>query len=428
MKMVKSLFLGTAAGLVAMTGAQAADLPVKAKPVQYVKICSLYGAGFYYIPGTDMCLKIGGYVRLQVNDSTNGNLTYGPLVNNANTRGTQNFAERARGYITADARNQTEYGTVRGYLAVGFAQSNLLGATAAGLATDSAAVTPGFSANRAFIQFAGFTFGITQSFYDFFPTPALSYFGGSVYPSSDTSDGGKTVIAYTAQFGGGLSASLSAEAPRQFPIYNTNPAGGALTLTSTFPLVGTALNSLVATSQKALQWPDLVGSLRLDQAWGGVQIMGVIHDASATYYTIAPAFAPPGGALVPGGNPADKIGFAIGAGLKLNSPLGPGDYFDAQVNYTQGATGYAAVQGGSYAFYNGGRRQLWFRGCHGWRLWRHPRDGYHHRRQPDDRLGRQRGLRALLEQVVADLALRRLRRLQLQRPGQCYALHERVVP
>ena len=65
MKMVKSLLLGSAAGLVAMTGAQAADLPVKAKPVQYVKICSLYGAGFYYIPGTDTCLKIGGFVSLR---------------------------------------------------------------------------------------------------------------------------------------------------------------------------------------------------------------------------------------------------------------------------------------------------------------------------------------------------------------------------
>ena len=57
MKMVKSLLLGSAAGLVAVAGAQAADLPVKAKPVQYVKICSLYGVGFYYIPGTDMCIK-----------------------------------------------------------------------------------------------------------------------------------------------------------------------------------------------------------------------------------------------------------------------------------------------------------------------------------------------------------------------------------
>src|SRR5216683_7955880 len=65
MKMVKSLLLGTTAGLVAVAGAQAADMPVKAKPVQYVKICSLYGDGFYYIPGTDTCLKMGGYVRVQ---------------------------------------------------------------------------------------------------------------------------------------------------------------------------------------------------------------------------------------------------------------------------------------------------------------------------------------------------------------------------
>ena len=72
MKMVKSLLLGTAAGLVAMSGAQAADLPVKAKPVQYVKICSLYGAGFYYIPGTDTCIKIGGFVRAEVNFNAGG--------------------------------------------------------------------------------------------------------------------------------------------------------------------------------------------------------------------------------------------------------------------------------------------------------------------------------------------------------------------
>ncbi|TAK49077.1 MAG: hypothetical protein EPO23_06460, partial [Xanthobacteraceae bacterium] len=48
MKMIKSLLLGSAAGLVAIAGAQAADLPVKAKAVEYVKVCSLYGAGFYY--------------------------------------------------------------------------------------------------------------------------------------------------------------------------------------------------------------------------------------------------------------------------------------------------------------------------------------------------------------------------------------------
>ena len=49
-----------------MAGAQAADLPLKAKPVQYVKICTLYGDGYYYIPGTDTCIRIGGYIRMDV--------------------------------------------------------------------------------------------------------------------------------------------------------------------------------------------------------------------------------------------------------------------------------------------------------------------------------------------------------------------------
>ena len=118
MKMVKSLLLGTAAGLVAIAGAQAADLPVKAKPVQYVKICSLYGAGFYYIPGTDTCLKIGGWVRLYTlyganGNSTNGALSVGPQAYLAN-RTTNDFSWKQRGYITADARTQSEYGTIRG--------------------------------------------------------------------------------------------------------------------------------------------------------------------------------------------------------------------------------------------------------------------------------------------------------------------------
>ena len=71
MKMVKSLVLGSAAALVAMGGAQAADLPVKAKAVEYVKICSLYGAGFYYIPGTDTCIQFSGYLRVDVLANSN---------------------------------------------------------------------------------------------------------------------------------------------------------------------------------------------------------------------------------------------------------------------------------------------------------------------------------------------------------------------
>ncbi|MBN8937876.1 MAG: porin, partial [Rhizobiales bacterium] len=49
----QSLLLGTAAGFIAIAGAQAADLPGKAAPAEYVRICDTYGAGFFFIPGTD---------------------------------------------------------------------------------------------------------------------------------------------------------------------------------------------------------------------------------------------------------------------------------------------------------------------------------------------------------------------------------------
>ena len=64
MKLVKSLLLGSAAGLAAVAGAQAADLPArKAAPVEYVRVCSTYGVGFFYVPGTEGCLRVSGRVR-----------------------------------------------------------------------------------------------------------------------------------------------------------------------------------------------------------------------------------------------------------------------------------------------------------------------------------------------------------------------------
>ena len=215
MKMVKSLLLGSAAGLVAVTAGQAADLPVKAKPVEYVKVCSLYGAGFYYMPGTDLCLKIGGWVRAEaIYGTTNGSLTWGAFAGTLNQQNTSNFAMRGRGYITADAREQTAYGTARGYIAVGVNTTDL------GLNT--AANT--FSANRAFVQFAGITAGISQSFYDYYSVPATSYWGA--FPASDTGDPGWTVFGYTAQLGNGLSATLSMEARRTTQIINQNSVNG----------------------------------------------------------------------------------------------------------------------------------------------------------------------------------------------------------
>jgi len=102
MKMVKSLILGSAAGLLAMSGAQAADLPVKAKAVEYVRICSLYGAGFYYIPGTDTCIKLGGYLR--VDTTFNASSTQGAPA----WSGDSGAGDRYRNYFITRSRISKE--------------------------------------------------------------------------------------------------------------------------------------------------------------------------------------------------------------------------------------------------------------------------------------------------------------------------------
>src|SRR5260370_9405863 len=129
MKMVKSLILGSAAGLVAMSGAQAADLPVKAKAVEYVRICSLYGAGFFYIPGTDCCIKLGCYVRADL--TINGGVYDGPFWNGEGgirDRYANFYNDRSRLALTIDTRTATEYGVVRTFSQADF-QFSTFGAT-----------------------------------------------------------------------------------------------------------------------------------------------------------------------------------------------------------------------------------------------------------------------------------------------------------
>ena len=98
-----------------MSGAQAADLPVKAKAVEYVRICSLYGAGFFYIPGTDTCIKIGGYLRadthVQWRRRTAQPAWSGDLGQQNRYR--DYFVARSRMALTIDTRTATEYGVVR---------------------------------------------------------------------------------------------------------------------------------------------------------------------------------------------------------------------------------------------------------------------------------------------------------------------------
>jgi hypothetical protein len=295
MKMVKSLLLGSAAGLVAVAGAQAADVPVKAAPVEYVKICSAYGNGFFYIPGTDTCLKIGGYVRWEAWVGAAG--SHSPYITTGGgfqdrSSNTHDYQERTRFAISADVRTQTDYGTLRAYIRIGAEETTN--------ATDGGAGA--FYAEKGFIQFAGFTAGKTQSYFDFFQG-VFSYGGIYLGGGSETILQSPNLFAYTAQLGNGISFTLSAEdnTYRRNAIWDATDKVNALTLAALPGPDGTVFfsgngglcvgNPNIVTGDEGAtrlfgcttgdyagaQAPDIVGSLRVDQAWGTAQIAGALH-------------------------------------------------------------------------------------------------------------------------------------------------------
>src|SRR5271166_6958176 len=154
-----------------MSGAQAADLPVKAKAVEYVRVCSLYGAGFWYIPGTDTCIKIGGYLR--VDTTFNGGIYDQPAWSGDLGQGNRfrdAINSRSRMALTVDTRTATEYGVVRTFAQGDFQFQNfgtsnptVIGAPPSVLGGLNNAtlsnVGGGYVAvDYVLVQFAGFTF------------------------------------------------------------------------------------------------------------------------------------------------------------------------------------------------------------------------------------------------------------------------------
>jgi len=368
MKLTKSLILGSAAGLIAMSGAQAADLPVKAKAVEYVRICSLYGAGFYYIPGTDTCIKLSGYLRVDVVANGNADFTGNETTQaGLGNRFTNAYTWRSREDLDIDTRTATEYGVVRTFfdatfswtgdtysnnatLATGWSSIyGQIGASGAGQANNgtSGAVAGGtLGVYYAFIQFAGFTMG-----------KAISPFSAQFvnYPGNNYDGlvgGGGTVtgvnqFVYTAQFGNGVSGTLGFQDATQYyqaGVLNYGVQFNAGGLANTAASIGGYSNYAGSV------FPDLVGNLTVDQAWGVAQLSVAAHDNNPAYYN---------NYVIQAGHPDDKWGFAVQGALTIkNIPTGPGDTINVQAVYTDGATRYniqdLAGAAGGWTTTNGG--------------------------------------------------------------------------
>jgi opacity protein-like surface antigen len=193
---IKSLLLASAAALVAVSGARAADAVVTAEPepVEYVRICDAYGKGFYYIPGTETCLKVDGYVRIEV---SGGDFLDDPE---------DSYDTLARFTLRTDSRNETEFGTLQAFTETQFNYRD-------GDFVDT-------TLNFAWIELAGFHIGKAETAFDYFSGYAGNVINDSVVPFGPFD----TMLAwYEADFGGGFSGIISLEEganefdPTQFP-------------------------------------------------------------------------------------------------------------------------------------------------------------------------------------------------------------------
>ena len=139
---IKSLLIGSAAAIASATVVSAADAIVAAEPeaVEYVRVCDAFGTGFFYIPGTETCLKIGGYARFEVG--------FGRDV-----KGTSDWNATSRGQLNFDVRSETELGALRGFIDLRFN-------------ADDAASTTGGSLHQGFIELGGFRAGKFETWWD----------------------------------------------------------------------------------------------------------------------------------------------------------------------------------------------------------------------------------------------------------------------
>jgi hypothetical protein len=253
---IKSLLLGSAAALVAVSGARAADAVVIAEPepMEYVRVCDVYGTGFFYIPGTETCLRVGGYIRYDIGIGALGqqdvfdkeDLSDGIVDTN------DTYYKRARFQLRVDSRSETELGTLRTYAAINFQWTSSDGTQDFDGITDA---QDDFAIEHAYIELGGFRLGKTDSLFSTF----TGYAGGIINDDLVPFGPFEThQIAYTFTGGNGFSAAVALE---------MGDGGDLLIDTDGDGIADTNLGNAYTLDSYV---PHVVGGLAWTQAWGGI--------------------------------------------------------------------------------------------------------------------------------------------------------------
>jgi hypothetical protein len=220
---IKSLLLGSAAALVAVSGARAADAVVVAEPepAEYVRICDVYGAGYFYIPGTETCLRISGYVRYDAGVgseySVDGIRSYDKkkFYDNGTLHDQGGWSKTAKIVLNADTGQETEYGTLSTHIGI----KAIWGTGTTDAVRDAAGnivVPGGFSTgtnstglDSAYIKLGGLLIGYTDSIFASWTGFAGAAVNDSIIQYGDYANTNQ--INYTFDAGNGFSAIVGLE-------------------------------------------------------------------------------------------------------------------------------------------------------------------------------------------------------------------------
>lgn len=213
------------------------------EPVEYVRVCDAYGAGFFYIPGTETCLQISGYVWYQIGATNwrNGGDTY-DYEGQSHTfayAGTplngEGWFKNIEARVNFDARSETEWGTLRSYIRMA-ASWNGVGDGPVNL-------------QQAVIQLGGFLIGYTETLWADGWDSSVSNWASHSWSGMSYGWGRRARIQYSFSSNGFLAAlSLEDDA-----------------------LAGDGY------------MPDVVGKLAYDGSWGGVWVKAAYDESDDSF-------------------------------------------------------------------------------------------------------------------------------------------------
>jgi Porin subfamily len=330
----------SAGSILGLQLATAADLPARPRAVEYLEACAL-NVGGYQVPGTDTCLKISGYARVDHGwHTTSVQVPQTSGAAGAQDRSVDAHQTRHRLLLQFDSRTPTEAGTLR---------------TVTRFYVSNQSQTETLGVSRAFIQWAGFTIG---------RAPSSAYIYGfseswqhitAQQNQPPSGEGGVNQISYSLELGQGVHLSLGADERQAKTIANLSN-GAAL-----------KVGSDPANSYAGQSWPDLHLDLKNRQDWGHISTSVIVHNVSATYYSAQTSAAglaaglplvcaaPAQGDTVQCSHPKDRLGWTIASGGEIKVPFQDlTDRIGFFALYAQGKIGGQALT--SQALFGSGNR------------------------------------------------------------------------